>query len=101
MADKRESRKTAAGSRKPANKTGEAAGGLTDDERAAMREHIAELKAAKLGKRAGREDNERAVLEKIYPGREVRAALLWTDSLDLAEVSASALDAALAAALKA
>ena len=43
----------------------------------------------------------RAVLEKIYPGREVRAALLWTDSLDLAEVSASALDAALAAALKA
>ena len=43
----------------------------------------------------------RAVLEKIYPGREVRAALLWTDSLDLAEVSASALDAALAEALKA
>jgi ATP-dependent helicase/nuclease subunit A len=43
----------------------------------------------------------RAVLEKIYPGREVRAALLWTDSLDLAELPAPALDAALAAVLNA
>jgi ATP-dependent helicase/nuclease subunit A len=43
----------------------------------------------------------RAVLEKIYPGRHVRAALLWTDSLDLAEFSAPALDAALAAVLNA
>ena len=29
----------------------------------------------------------RAVLGKIYPGREVRAALLWTDSLALMEQS--------------
>lgn len=43
----------------------------------------------------------RAVLEKIYPGREVRAALLWTDSLELMELSAAALDAALAAVLSA
>jgi ATP-dependent helicase/nuclease subunit A len=43
----------------------------------------------------------RAVLEKLYPGREVRAALLWTDSLELAEFSAPALDAALAVALNA
>ncbi len=38
----------------------------------------------------------RAVLEKIYPGRDVRAALLWTDRLDLVELPVSALDAALA-----
>ena len=43
----------------------------------------------------------RAVLQNIYPGREVRAALLWTDSLDLLELSAAALDSALAAVLEA
>ena len=43
----------------------------------------------------------RAVLERIYPGREVRAALLWTDSLGLVELPAPALDAALAAVLNA
>jgi ATP-dependent helicase/nuclease subunit A len=43
----------------------------------------------------------RAVLEKIYPGREVRAALLWTDSLGLMELPAAALDAALARVLAA
>jgi ATP-dependent helicase/nuclease subunit A len=43
----------------------------------------------------------RAVLQKIYPGRDVRAALLWTDSLDLVELPASALDAALAEELNA
>ena len=41
----------------------------------------------------------RAVLEKIYPDREIRAALLWTDSLDLVEVPAPTLDAALIAVL--
>jgi ATP-dependent helicase/nuclease subunit A len=43
----------------------------------------------------------RAVLEKIYPDREVRAALLWTDSLGLMELPAAALDAALARVLAA
>jgi ATP-dependent helicase/nuclease subunit A len=32
----------------------------------------------------------------IYPGRTVRAALVWTEGPDLMEFSASALDAALA-----
>jgi ATP-dependent helicase/nuclease subunit A len=43
----------------------------------------------------------RAVLEKIYPGREIRAALLWTDSLGWMELPSPALDAALAAVLDA
>jgi ATP-dependent helicase/nuclease subunit A len=38
----------------------------------------------------------RAVLGMIYPGRTVRAALVWTEGPDLMEFSASALDAALA-----
>jgi len=38
----------------------------------------------------------RAVLAKLYPGRPVRAALLWTETPDLMEISAPALDAALA-----
>jgi ATP-dependent helicase/nuclease subunit A len=38
----------------------------------------------------------RAVLGKIYPGRTVRAALVWTESPALMEFSAAALDAALA-----
>ncbi len=38
----------------------------------------------------------RAVLGRIYPGRPVRAALVWTEGPDLMEFSASALDAALA-----
>jgi len=37
----------------------------------------------------------RAVLAKLYPGHTVRAALLWTESTELMEISASALDAAL------
>jgi ATP-dependent helicase/nuclease subunit A len=37
----------------------------------------------------------RAVLGMIYPGRTVRAALVWTEGPDLMEFSASALDAAL------
>jgi ATP-dependent helicase/nuclease subunit A len=36
----------------------------------------------------------RAVLMRIYPGRPVRAALVWTDIPDLAEIPAEALDAA-------
>ncbi len=38
----------------------------------------------------------RAVLAKLYPGRIIRAALLWTEVPDLMELSAAALDAALA-----
>jgi ATP-dependent helicase/nuclease subunit A len=37
----------------------------------------------------------RAVLSKLYPQRDVRAALLWTETADLMEISASALDAEL------
>jgi ATP-dependent helicase/nuclease subunit A len=37
----------------------------------------------------------RAVLSKLYPQRRVRAALLWTESLELMEISAPALDAEL------
>ena len=38
----------------------------------------------------------RAVLGKIYPGRTVRAALVWTEGPELMEFSSAALDAALA-----
>jgi len=38
----------------------------------------------------------RAVLAGLYPARPVRAALLWTETLDMMELSASALDAGLA-----
>jgi ATP-dependent helicase/nuclease subunit A len=40
----------------------------------------------------------RAVLRKLYPYLPVRAALLWTETLEFAEISASALDAELASA---
>jgi ATP-dependent helicase/nuclease subunit A len=38
----------------------------------------------------------RAVLTKLYPERSIRAALLWTETPELMEISAPALDAALA-----
>ena len=38
----------------------------------------------------------RAVLMRLYPGRPVRAALMWTDILALAEIPAEALEEALA-----
>ena len=38
----------------------------------------------------------RAVLAKLYPQKSVRAALVWTEVPDLMEISAAALDAALA-----
>jgi ATP-dependent helicase/nuclease subunit A len=41
----------------------------------------------------------RAVLAQLYPNRPVRAALVWTDSLNLMEIPADALDAAVDAAL--
>ena len=42
----------------------------------------------------------RAVLQKLYPQLPVRAALLWTETLELMEISAPALDAQLAAPLR-
>jgi uncharacterized protein YdhG (YjbR/CyaY superfamily) len=51
---------------KPASTTGKASGGFTDEERAAMKEHAQELKAAaRRGPRAGKADGESAVLAKI------------------------------------
>jgi ATP-dependent helicase/nuclease subunit A len=38
----------------------------------------------------------RAVLSRLYPQRSIRAALLWTETPDLIEISAPALDAGLA-----
>jgi ATP-dependent helicase/nuclease subunit A len=37
----------------------------------------------------------REILRKIYPGRMVRAALVWTESLELQEIPANNLDSAL------
>ena len=38
----------------------------------------------------------RAVLQKLYPGKTIRCALVWTEVPDLTEISTDALDAALA-----
>ena len=38
----------------------------------------------------------RAILMNLYPGRLVRAALIWTEVPDLMELSPAILDAALA-----
>ena len=38
----------------------------------------------------------RAVLTNLYPGKSIRAALIWTEVPDMMEVSAADLDAALA-----
>jgi ATP-dependent helicase/nuclease subunit A len=38
----------------------------------------------------------RAVLGPLFPGKAVRAALIWTDVPDLMEISDASLDAALA-----
>ena len=37
----------------------------------------------------------RAVLSRLYPQHALRAALLWTETADLMEISAAALDAEL------
>ena len=42
----------------------------------------------------------RAVLQKLYPQLPVRAALLWTETLELMEISAPALDTQLAAIIR-
>jgi ATP-dependent helicase/nuclease subunit A len=38
----------------------------------------------------------RAILSKLYPQRDIRAALLWTEASELMEISSPALDAELA-----
>jgi len=38
----------------------------------------------------------RAILARLYPQRAIRTALLWTETPEFMEISASALDAALA-----
>ncbi|HKY87752.1 MAG TPA: hypothetical protein VJL90_13395, partial [Pseudorhodoplanes sp.] len=38
----------------------------------------------------------RAVLGKIYPGRAIRAALIWTDNAALMDIPAASLDAEIA-----
>jgi ATP-dependent helicase/nuclease subunit A len=43
----------------------------------------------------------RAVLQKLYPGLPVRAALLWTETAELMEISAPALAAQLASIMSA
>jgi ATP-dependent helicase/nuclease subunit A len=42
----------------------------------------------------------RAVLRKLYPQLPVRAALLWTETPELMEISAPALDTQLAAIIR-
>jgi ATP-dependent helicase/nuclease subunit A len=39
----------------------------------------------------------RAVLAELFPGQPIRAALVWTDTPDLMEVSADLMDAEMAA----
>jgi ATP-dependent helicase/nuclease subunit A len=43
----------------------------------------------------------RGVLAKLYPDRPIRAALLWTETLEMMEISGAALDAELAAIISA
>jgi len=52
---------------------------------------IDEVPAAYIRQLAG----YRAVLQKLYPDRPVRAALIWTEVPDLMELSAEVLDRAL------
>ena len=68
MADKKPAKKGAQKSARSTSttSTGKASTGFTDEERAAMREHVEELKAAaRRGARGDKADEERAVLEKI------------------------------------
>ncbi|MGH9619558.1 MAG: iron chaperone [Bryobacteraceae bacterium] len=54
------------GTQKSTTAPGEKPTGFTDEERAAMREHVQEFKAAaRRGRDVGKEDGESAVLEKI------------------------------------
>jgi uncharacterized protein YdhG (YjbR/CyaY superfamily) len=63
MAEKKPGRRATQESAKTTTAIGKASGGFTDEERAAMREHAQELKAARS--RTGGASEESAVLEKI------------------------------------
>ena len=66
MAEKKPAKKGAQKSARSTTAGGEASKGFTEEERAAMREHAQELRAAaRPGSRAGKEDEEKAVLAKI------------------------------------
>ena len=66
MAEKKPAKKGAKKSAKNTTATGKKPKGFTDEERAAMREYVQELKAAERpGPRAGKAGDESAVLAKI------------------------------------
>jgi uncharacterized protein YdhG (YjbR/CyaY superfamily) len=62
MAEKKPAKKSTHKSARSTRATGKASTGFTDEERAAMREHVKELKRAGRG---GKAEDESAVLEKI------------------------------------
>jgi uncharacterized protein YdhG (YjbR/CyaY superfamily) len=66
MAERKPARKDTQKSAESSTATGQTFTGLTDEERAAMKQRTQELKAAaRRGRRADKADEERAVLEKI------------------------------------
>ena len=65
MAKKKPAKKDTQKSAKNTTAIGKASKGFTDEERAAMREHAQELKAARTDPRAGEAGEESAVLAKI------------------------------------
>jgi hypothetical protein len=66
MAEKKPAKKDSPESTKSTTAIGKGSRGFTEEERAAMREHAQELKAAaRPDSRAGKADDESAVLEKI------------------------------------
>ena len=66
MADKKPAKKGTQKSARSNSAVGKSSAGFTDEERAAMRERVQELKAAaRPGARAEKADEESAVLEKI------------------------------------
>jgi uncharacterized protein YdhG (YjbR/CyaY superfamily) len=66
MADKKTLKKSASRSSKRAGATAKASGAFTDEERAAMREHVQDMRAAaRRPSGAGKESDESAVLAKI------------------------------------
>jgi hypothetical protein len=65
MAERKPAKKGTQKSAKSTTAIGKESKGLTDEERAAIRDHVQELKAARTGPGAGKEDEESAVLAKI------------------------------------
>jgi hypothetical protein len=65
MAERKSTKKASPKSAKSTTATGKRSKGFTDEERAAMREHAQEMKAAARAGPRAREDDESAVLAKI------------------------------------